>query len=144
MRTISIPLFSAMPARATYYTLSLEAERCPSFDLFYAHEHHEVCLSPGLRPCNFQNGTQIMLLDHALAAELASYAEPVMQRRYGARTIVTVDECSAPEEWARNAQFAIHASKAHTLIENFKAKGAIRSQQEKGLPIAKVRPLLTK
>lgn len=144
MQTISIPLFAALPARTTYYTLSLEAERCPSFDLFYAHEHRDICLSPSLRPCNFQNGTQIILLDHTLAVELASYAEPVMQRRYGESTIVRVDECSAPEEWARNAPFAIHASKAHTLIENFKAKGAIRSQQEKGLPIAEVRPLLTK
>ncbi len=142
MQTISIPLFAALPARATYYTLSLEAERCPSFDLFYAHEHHEVCLSPSLRPCNFQNGTQIMLLDHALAAELARYAEPVMQRRYGASTIVRVDECSAPESWARNAPFAVHASKACTLIENFKAKGATRSQREKRLPKAEVKPLL--
>ncbi|MNG14423.1 hypothetical protein D3C84_981730 [compost metagenome] len=142
MRTISIPIFSVPPARVTYYTLALEAERCPTFDLFYAHEHYEICLSPSLRPCDFRNGTQIMLLDHAQAAELASFAEPIMQRRYGQQTVVNVNECSGPESWARKAPFAKHAEKACALIEKFRAKGAQRSLKEKGLPKAEVVQLI--
>ena len=140
--TISIPVFPTLPPRVTYYTLALDAERCPGFDLFYAHEHYDVCLGPGLRPCNFRNGSQIMLLDHAQAAELASFAEPVMQRRYGQQSVVKVNECSGPESWARKAPFAKHAEKAQISIEQFRAKGAPRSHQEKGLSKADVVPLM--
>ncbi len=142
MRKMWIPSLSIPTARVTYYTLALEAEHCPGFDLFYAHEHYEVCLSPNLRPCNFQNGTQIMLLDHAQAAELASFAEPIIQRRYGQQTVVNVNECSGPESWARKAPFAKHAEKARALIEKFRAKGAQRSLEEKGLPKAEVVQLI--
>lgn len=140
MLSLSISLFSALPPRVTYYTLALEAEHCPTFDLFYAYEHNEVCLSPNLRPCNFQNGNQIVLLDHATAADLASFAEPLMQQRYGQSTIVRVDECSGPESWARKAPFAKHEEKARVLIEKFKAKGAPRSNEIKLLPKADVVP----
>lgn len=137
-QTITIPLWVNLPPRTTYYSLELDAERCPSFSLFYAYEHHEICLSSALRPCDFRNGKSIQLLDRQLAEMLASYAEPIMQKRYGSASLVNVIECSCPEATAKPTTFAEHATKAEALISKFRNQGAPRSSESKALKVAQV------
>ena len=136
--TFSIPLWGSIPPRTTYYSLALDAERCPSFSLFFAYEHREIFLSPALRPCDFRNGKAIQLLDHQLAEKLASYAEPVMQKRYGTESRVNVVECGCPESMASPALFAEHATKAEALLNKFRNQGAPRSSESKALKVAPV------
>ncbi|MFU6991487.1 hypothetical protein [Pseudomonas paraeruginosa] len=128
--TRHIPMF-ATPKRITYYSLELQAERCPTWGLHYAFEHFEVMLSPALRPCDLRNGKMIMLLDKHLAEELASYAEPVTQQRYGIGTEVHVVKCSCPEKMAKPLLFGAHSKKAQQLLARFEAKKAPRTQLPK-------------
>ncbi|EPF1846515.1 TPA: hypothetical protein ACKP6A_005884 [Pseudomonas aeruginosa] len=128
--TLHIPMF-ATPKRITYYSLELRAERCPTWDLHYAFEHFEVMLSPALRPCDLRNGKMIMLLDKHLAEELASYAEPVMQQRYGVCTEVHIVECSCPEKMAKPLPFDAHRKKVQQLLVKFEAKKVPRTQLPK-------------
>jgi hypothetical protein len=135
---LNIPLFVNPVPRVTYYTLSLDAERCPSFSLFHAYEKNDVCLSPALRPCDFQNNSAIALKDHNLAAVLAEFAEPVMKRRYGNDTVVEVLECSCPEKMAIGMPFDEHAKKAQIQIDKFQKANAPRSSESKLLKSADV------
>lgn len=136
--TFKIPLWGSLPPRTTYYSLELDAEHCPSFSLFYAYEHREIFLSPALRPCDFRNGKAIRLLDRQLAEKLANYAEPVMQKRYGATSRVNVVECSCPESTAKPALFAEHATKAEALLRKFKSQGAPETGTSKAIKVAPV------
>ncbi|MDT4815419.1 hypothetical protein FQZ97_484470 [compost metagenome] len=140
-RTIRIPLFVEPAKRTTYYSLALYPERCPTWDLHYAFEHNDLMLSAALRPCAFRNDKQIMLLDRRQAEELASYVEPVMQKRYGPYTEVQVMECGCPVELARKAPFTEHQVKAQKLLDKYAASNAPRSQASKILPIAEVTQL---
>lgn len=119
--------------RITYYSLELRPERCPSWDLHYAFEHHEIALSPALRACDWRNGKGVMLLNKHQAEELASYAEPIMQRRYGAHTEVHVIRVECPKGAVEQAVFDAHATKARTLLLKFESKCAPRSASNKVL-----------
>lgn len=137
MYTIEIPVFDQRPPRVAYYTLDLRAERCPSWHLLYAYEHNDLCLSPSLRPCDLRNGKNLMLKDLPLAEELASYAEPIMQARYGSLTEVSAVYCEMPEKMAETAPFDEHAEKAQAMLEKLKAKGC-KPSRTKALPLAPV------
>lgn len=140
---LSIPLFAEAPPRVTYYTVEMLPERCPSWHLHYAFEKGDICLSPALRPCDIRNDKNVMLLSQSLAEEFASYAEPIMQRRYGALTQVSAVVCEAPADWASKAPFNLHADKITGLIRQLKAKGYLRSGDQKSLPKAPVVKLPT-
>lgn len=137
-QTITIPLWVNLPPRTTYYSLELLPERCPSFNLFFAYEQREICLSPALRPCDFRNDKAIQLLDSKVAEELASYAELIMQKRYGAESRVNVIECSCPESAAKPARFAEHTAKAEALLSKFRSQSAPRSSSLKTITTAPV------
>ncbi|EAA3799152.1 hypothetical protein DOQ73_23115 [Salmonella enterica subsp. enterica] len=121
------------PERITYYSLELRPDRCPSSDLHYAYEHYEVALSPSLRACDWRNGKAVKLLNKQHAEELASYAEPIMQRRYGAHSEVHVLKVECPKEAVKQAVFELHAMKAKALLEKFETKKAPRSGSSKVL-----------
>lgn len=129
--SLYVPMRSS--ERTTYYSLELRPDRCPSWDLHYAYEHYEVALSPALRACDWRNGKAVKLLNKQHAEELASYAEPVMQRRYGAHSEVHVLKVECPEGAVKQAVFELHAKKAKALIEKFEAKKAPRSASSKVL-----------
>lgn len=139
--TVRIPLFVGHIQKTTYYMLHLNAERMPGVSLHYAYEHYEVYLSPSLRPCDHRNGKALQLRDMELAAELAAYAEPIMQRRYGRHTEVTVQEWSCPAEWLPPSKLKPHAEKAKALILEFESSGAQRSINCKKLELATVTPI---
>lgn len=139
--TIRIPLFVVPPPRITYYSLSLEPERCPSWHLHYAFENHDLCLSPAFRPCDFRNDKHLMVRERELAEELARYAEPIMQRRYGAYSSVEPIECSCPESLVKRMPFNQHEAKARALLAKLRGEGATKSLAEKRLPVSEVVPL---
>lgn len=119
--------------RITYYSLELRPDRCPSWNLHYAYEHYEVALSPALRACDWRNGKAVKLLNKQYAEELASYAEPIMQLRYGVRSEVHVLKVECPEGAVKQAVFEAHEKKAKTLLEKFEAGKAPRSATSKAL-----------
>ena len=135
---LSIPLFMDAPRRVAYYTLEMLPERCPGWHLHYAFEKGDICLSPSLRPCDIRNDKNVMLLSRSLAEELARYAEPIMQRRYGASTQVSAVVCEAPAEWAAKAPFALHEEKVTALLQKLKERGFPTSSDCKSLPMAPV------
>lgn len=121
------------PERITYYSLELRPDRCPSWDLHYAYEHYEVALSPALRACDWRNGKAVKLLNKHQAEELASYAEPIMQHRYGVHSEVHVMKVECPKSAADQAVFETHAVKVKALLEKFESKNAPRSTSSKVL-----------
>ncbi|OEO27855.1 hypothetical protein AX279_00160 [Pseudomonas sp. J237] len=133
-----IPLFVPLPKRVTYYSLSLRPEEIKSWELLNAAETGNLMLSPALRPCDFRNYKHIKLLDKHLAEELASYVEPVMQKRYGAETLVNVVEGATVEAEAKSIPFDQHREKAQQLLARYAAKNAPRSKVSKVLPVADV------
>ncbi len=139
--TVRIPLFVGHVPKTTYYMLHLNAERIPGVSLHFAFEHYEVYLSPSLRPCDHRNGKALQLLSMDLAAELAAYAEPIMQKRYGRATEVTVQEWSCPAEWLPSSKLKPHAEKAKALIQKLESSGAKRSIKCKKLELATVTPI---
>ncbi len=86
-------------------------------------------MSGELRP--LQNGRHIKLLDPGLAAELASFAEPVMQLRYGEHTEVHLIDCDCPERSLDTRELETHQAKARSLVEKFVARNAPRSSATK-------------
>lgn len=62
--------------------------------------------------------------------ELASFAEPVMQRRYGAATAVEVLECTCPASEADKQPFEQHALKVRVLLARFEQLNAPRSKSK--------------
>ena len=121
------------PERITYYSLELRPDRCPSWDLHYAYEHYEVALSPALRACDWRNGKAVKLLNKQQAEELAAYAEPIMQRRYGAHSEVHVLKAECPKGAIKHTVFESHEVKAMAILEKFDAKKAPRSASSKVL-----------
>lgn len=119
--------------KITYYSLELRPDRCPSWDLHYAFEHHEVALSPALRACDWRNGKGVMLLSKQLAQELASYAEPIMQRRYGAATEVHVMRVQCPQSAVKQSVFDEHEAKVISLLQKLETNKAARSVSSKVL-----------
>jgi len=105
--------------RTTYYSLELHPDRCPSWDFHYTYEHYEVALSLDLRACDWRNGKAVKLVNKQHAEELASYVEPVMQRRYGAHSEVHVLKVECPEGAVKQAVLELHTKKAKALIEKF-------------------------
>ncbi|MFK8397758.1 hypothetical protein M2D07_004540 [Pseudomonas sp. BGr12] len=130
--TLYIPL-RLMPERITYYSLELRPERCPSWDLFYAFEHHDLALSPALRACDWRNGSGLMVLEKHIVEELASYAEPIMQRRYGPLTEVHVMKCECPKKSVKQSVLDVHEAKVTALLKKYAAKNAPRSASSKVL-----------
>ncbi|WP_434134349.1 hypothetical protein JQR88_10770 [Pseudomonas luteola] len=86
----------------------------------------------------FSKRASIALKDYKLAATLAEFAEPVMQKRYGINTDVNVIECSCPEKMAANMPFDEHAKKAQAQVEKFQKANAPRSSESKLLKSADV------
>ncbi|HED8873771.1 hypothetical protein [Pseudomonas aeruginosa] len=133
--SLCVPLH--LVERITYYSLELRPERCPSWDLHYAFEHHEVTLSPALRACDWRNGKAVMLLDKHLVEELASYAEPIMQRRYGPATEVHVVRVECPKNAVKQTVFDTHHDKVVALLQKLEAGKAVRSVTSKVLDLPK-------
>lgn len=105
------------PKRTTYYSLELRPDRCLSWD-----RHYEVALSPALRACDWRNGKAVKLLNKQHAEELASYAEPVMQRRYGVHSEIHVLKVECPEGAVKQAVFELHAKKASNFSRSSKRR----------------------
>ncbi|WP_193453225.1 hypothetical protein [Pseudomonas nitroreducens] len=142
--TLYVPIHPV--ERITYYSLELRPERCPCWDLHYAFEHYEVALSPALRACDWRNGKGVMLLSKHLAEELASYAEPIMQRRYGVHSEVHVTRVECPKGAVKQTLLETHTAKVTALLERLVSQKAPRAATSKVLeesPAAEVIPFPT-